>query len=79
MMEDLFEIAKLVEFNAKAEAQAVYDYTELIQQIAKRDIDDEIKEKVASNIEEIIADELNHQEKLQALYTFLTTIEANKS
>ena len=78
-MEDLFEIAKLVEFNAKAEAQAVYDYTELIQQIAKRDIDDEIKEKVASNIEEIIADELNHQEKLQALYTFLTTIEANKS
>ena len=78
-MEDLFEIAKLVEFNAKAEAQAVYDYTELIQQIAKKDIDDEIKEKVASNIEEIIADELNHQEKLQALYTFLTTIEANKS
>ena len=77
-MEELFEIAKQIEFNAKAEAQAVYDYTDLIKMLGGIDIEEDKKQEIADSIQEIIADELNHQNKLQSIYTYLTTIEPNK-
>lgn len=75
---EILEIAKLVQFNTKAEAQAVEDYTELLRFADKCNIEDADKKYIASVIEELISDELNHQTRLQMLYTALTEIKANK-
>ena len=74
-----FEIAKLIEFNAKAESQAIYDYTEFLSQVAIAEIDDEMKEEIASEISEIVSDELNHQTRLHALYEKIAGIKENKN
>lgn len=75
---DILELAKETEYNAKEEAQAVYDYTEMLNKVFKSEIDEEMKNTIKDVISEIIADELNHEIKLKELYTFLTGIEANK-
>ena len=77
-MNDVFEIAILVQFNTKAEAQAVEDYTELLRVAETSSLEEVDKNYIASVIEELIADELNHQTRLQVLYTVLTDIQANK-
>ena len=78
MEEKILEIAKFAQFNAEAEAKAIFDYTGMIKFVAESDIDEETKEKVVATISEIIADELNHQTKLHELYTSLVGIEQNK-
>lgn len=75
---NIFEIAKGIEFNAKAEAQAILDYTEFLRIVDTLSIDGVDKEFIKDTISEIISDELNHQEKLKMLYTMLTSIKANK-
>lgn len=75
---NIFEIAKEIEFNAKAEAQAVFDYTELLKKVAQSDLSEEDKETINNTIQEIISDELNHSLKLEALFSSLTGILANK-
>lgn len=70
------EIAKLCQFNEKAEAQAVEDYTEMIKQVLASEIEE--KETIVNTISELISDELNHQMKLGELYVMLTGIEPNK-
>ena len=76
---DILEIAKSAEFNEKAEAQAVYDYTEMLNKIMESEIDKETKTIAIETIKEIISDELNHQMKLGELYVLLTGIEPNKN
>lgn len=78
-MDEILEIAKAIEFNAKAEAQAVLDYTELIKMVASSQIEEETKETIIDTINEIISDELNHQMRLRQLYVSLTGIEPNKN
>ena len=78
-MDEILEIAKTIEYNAKAEAQAVLDYTELLKQINDSNIENVDKKFLIENIEEIITDELNHQKKLEMAYTMLTKIKANKN
>lgn len=74
------DIAKLTQFNEKAEAQAVEDYTEMIKQVIEcEELDDTEKEEVVGKITELIADELNHQQVLQELYVYLTDIEPNQN
>ena len=73
-----WELAKATEFNEKAEAQAVYDYTEMMKVIDLAPIMPDEKEELKAVIAEIIADELNHQEKLRQLYIRLTAIMPNK-
>lgn len=73
------EIAKLCQFNEKAEAQAVEDYTEMIKQVLASEIEDDKKEILVNTISELISDELNHQMKLGELYVMLTGIEPNKN
>lgn len=73
-----WELAKATEFNEKAEAQAVYDYTEMMKFIDLAPIMPNEKEELKAVIAEIIADELNHQEKLRQLYIRLTAIMPNK-
>lgn len=74
----IFEISKGVEYNEKAEAQAVYDYSEFLRFVLESEIEETDKKYIESVITEIISDELNHQQKLHALYTSLTGITANK-
>ena len=78
MEEKILEIAKYVQFNAEAEAKAVFDYTEMIKFVVASDIEEETKKKVVDIISELIADELNHETKLHELYTSLVGIEQNK-
>lgn len=75
---NVLDIAKLCQFNEKAEAQAVEDYTEMIKQVLASEIDEEQKETIVNTISELISDELNHQMKLGELYVMLTGIEPNK-
>ena len=77
-MNDILDIAKEVEFNEKAEAQAVYDYTELLKKVLSSDLEEETKQQLVNSIGEIVSDELNHQMKLGQLYVLLTGIEPNK-
>ena len=76
---DILEIAKSVEFNAKAEAQAILDYTEFLNLVKKSELNEEEKVEITDIIAEIISDELNHEKKLHELYTALTGIETNKN
>lgn len=77
-MEELLEIAKATQFNEKAEAQAVLDYTEMQKMILSSNLEENIKNTAIETINEIISDELNHQMKLGQLYVFLTGIEPNQ-
>lgn len=73
-----WELAKATEFNAKAEAQAIYDYSEMMKFIDQAPILPDEKDEMKLIIAEIISDELNHQEKLRQLYVKLTAVLPNK-
>lgn len=79
MNEDILEIANQCQFNAKAEAQAIFDYDIMIMKITKSSLEEKIKKLLIASVKELISDELNHAETLAELYTMLTDIEANKS
>lgn len=72
------EIANLVEFNDKEEANAIINYNELLTAVKNSDLSKSQKEKFESEIYEIIGDELNHQERLKMLYSLITGIKENK-
>ena len=68
------EIADLVEFNDKEEANAIINYNELLTAVKNSDLTKSQKERFESEIYEIIGDELNHQERLKMLYSLITGI-----
>ena len=73
-------IANLTQFNMRAEAQAIEDYTNMIKETMDcEDLDELEKEQIVEQIKELIADELNHQEVLQEIYVYITNIEPNKN
>lgn len=72
------EIANLVEFNDKEEANAIINYNELLTAIKNSDLTKSQKERFESEIYEIIGDELNHQERLKMLYSLITGVKENK-
>lgn len=72
------EIAEKLQFNQKAEAQAILDYTRLIAEINNSEIEEPDRTAFISTISELISDELNHQERLFELYVALSGIEPNK-
>ena len=69
-----FRIANLIEYNKKAEADAITDYNNFLAELDKSDLSSDKKEAIQSRIYEIIGDELNHQEVLKMLYTLVTGI-----
>ena len=77
-MSDILKSAKEIQYNGSSEAQAIEDYTELLKMSEESNLDEADKSYVRAVIEEIIADELNHQQRLQALYSALTEIQAKK-
>lgn len=72
------EIANLVEFNDKEEANAIINYNELLTAVKNSDLTKSQKERFESEIYEIIGDELNHQERLKMLYSLITDIKESK-
>lgn len=71
-------VAHEVQENNEAEADAIKDYTKLLADIDSSVLDDTDKEFCRETINEIVADEMNHQEKLAMLYSMLTGILPNK-
>lgn len=59
------------------EAQASRDYNNQLADIAE--LSEEIAQKCATVIEEIIADELDHERKLWNLYQEITGIKTNET
>ena len=72
------EIADLVEFNDKEEANAIINYNELLTAVKNSDLTKSQRDRFESEIYEIIGDELNHQERLKMLYSLITDIKENK-
>lgn len=72
---DKLEIAKLVQLNNREEAEAILDYTDLLNNIQSSTLTEEEKTEITAQINEIIGDELNHQQRLQEIYTYLTQIQ----
>jgi len=75
---DELTIAQAVQYNLKSEAQAIMDYTSLIEVMSNSTLDQQEKEHALSVISELVADELNHEKKLSELYNVLTGIETKK-
>jgi rubrerythrin len=73
-----FDIANLLEFNDKEEANAIVNYNQLLEAVNHSDLSKSQKEKIESEIYEIIGDELNHQERLKMLYSLVTGIKEQK-
>lgn len=78
MKEEILKIAYEMQLNVKDEADAIMSYTTLLDLIIASNLDDFTKQDLVNIIEEIISDELNHQEKLMTVYSKLTEIEPNK-
>ena len=72
------EIANLIEFNDKEEANAIINYNDLLTAVRNSDLSKNKVEKIESEIYEIIGDELNHQERLKMLYSLVTSIKQQK-
>lgn len=78
-MGEFLKIASEIQANNRDEATAIEGYTKLLEEITNSEIPSTDKEKLFDIINEIIADELNHQIRLQEAYTILTKIEPNKN
>ena len=72
------DMATELQYNIKAEATAITDYNRLLDMIDKSDIPSGQKLAIIGAVYEIIADEMNHQDVLQNLYTSVTGISAKK-
>lgn len=80
-MEELItslEIARYSSMNNKDEADAIAKYTDFIIKIKSSTLSDADKSEIIAIVEEIIADELNHQKRLEEIYVYLTDIKPNK-
>lgn len=73
-----FEIADLLEFNDKEEANAIINYNALLEAVKNSDLPKSQKDRIESEVYEIIGDELNHQERLKMLYSLVTGIKEQK-
>lgn len=72
------DIARYASMNNKDEADAIAKYTDFIIKIKSSELSDAEKSEIVAIVEEIIADELNHQKRLEEIYIYLTDIKANK-
>lgn len=77
-MKNKTDIANLIEFNDKEEANAIINYNKLLEAVKDSDLSKSQIEVIESNIYEIIGDELNHQERLKMLYSVVTSIKEQK-
>ena len=74
----VLQVSDELQFNDKEEANAIQNYNRLLDMVDKSDLPRMKKEVIQSAVYEIISDELNHQQKLQALYSPVTGTKSNK-
>ena len=71
------DMANELQYNIKAEANAITDYNRLLDMVNKaEDIKGDQKLAIIGAVYEIIGDELNHQNVLKDLYSLITGIKA---
>lgn len=71
-------ISAFIERNARLEAKTIEEYSCFLKTLNESNLPDRAKTLVGNTISEIISDELNHQQKLQEIYVYLTDIRPNK-
>ena len=71
---NIYEILNKIKLNSKEEAQAIIDYTELLQAVEIADLTADAKSLIQEAIAEIIADEQNHEQTLIGLYASISGI-----
>lgn len=71
-------VATDIQYNITAEADAIEKYNHLLELVKDSNLPANQKEVIQGNVFEIISDELNHQTRLQELYTLVTGIKENK-
>lgn len=69
-------IANEIQFNVVAESDAINKYNNLKACIQTSSLDVELKEAILDDVNEIISEELKHQNMLQEMYSELTGIVA---
>lgn len=79
MENDILEITKWVQRNNADEAKAISDYSDFLSKVYTSTLEKSDKDEIFEIIEEIIADELNHMERLKYLYVKLTEIQPMKN
>ena len=72
------DIANLIQFNDKEEANAIINYNDLLTATKNSDLSKAQMERLEAEIYEIIGDELNHQERLKMLYSLITGVKEQK-
>lgn len=72
------QIANLIQENMRDEADAIMSYTRFLEALSSSDIIGNKRDKIESEIYEIIGDELNHQDRLKMLYSLVTNIKEAK-
>lgn len=72
------QIANLIQENMRDEADAIMSYTHFLEALSSSDIIGNKRDKIESEIYEIIGDELNHQDRLKMLYSLVTNIKEAK-
>lgn len=72
------DIANLIQFNDKEEANAIINYNDLLTAAKNSDLSKAQMERLEAEIYEIIGDELNHQERLKMLYSLITGVKEQK-
>ena len=72
------DIANLIQFNDKEEANAIINYNDLLTAAKNSDLSKAQMERLETEIYEIIGDELNHQERLKMLYSLITGVKEQK-
>lgn len=76
---DKSDIAIEIQSNIQAEATAIVDYNRLLDHVTESDLPNAQKEFIRAEVYEIIGDELNHQRRLELLYSSVSGIKANKN
>lgn len=74
--EQVRNVANEIQYNVTAESEAINKYTNLKACIQHSTLDAELKEAMLEDIDEIISEELKHQNMLQEIYSELTGIVA---
>lgn len=72
--EEVRRVANEIQYNVQAESDAILKYNNFKECVQNSMLDAELKEGICEEIDEIIAEELKHQNQLQAMYTELTGI-----
>jgi bacterioferritin (cytochrome b1) len=71
---DPIDVTDAVQQNIQEESRAIINYNTLLKSALASDMPDDVKREFKREIAEIVADELNHIDRLKDIYTYITGI-----